>query len=80
MAAPPPSRPIPPRDCPACRSRGITGPVVLITLGVLFLLQMTMPRWGFDQTWPILLIAIGAVGLAQRAIPHRHHDDPDWRR
>ncbi len=80
MSSTPPS---PPRTsylaCPACRSRSITGPVVLITIGVLFLLQMTYPGWGFDQTWPILLIAIGAVMLAQRMIPHRGHA-PEERR
>ncbi|MGH9526624.1 MAG: LiaI-LiaF-like domain-containing protein [Terriglobales bacterium] len=52
---------------------------MLITIGVLFLLQMTYPGWGFDQTWPILLIAIGAVMLAQRMIPHRGHA-PEERR
>lgn len=36
------------------------GPIVLMTLGVLFLLG-EFTRWDFGRTWPILLIAIGAV-------------------
>ncbi len=79
MATPPQPPRAPVTACPACRSRGITGPIVLITLGVLFLLQMTTPGWGFNQTWPILLIVIGVVSLAQRAIPHRHGNQ-DWSR
>ena len=46
--------------CARCRSRGLMGPVVLITLGVLFLLS-EFTHWPFHQTWPILLIAIGIV-------------------
>lgn len=67
-------------NCPACRHHGLTGPVVLITIGVLFFLQMTTPAWRFDQTWPILLIAIGAVKLFERSLPHRGHAAPEWRR
>lgn len=36
------------------------GPIVLMTLGVLFLLG-EFTRWDFGRTWPILLIAIGVV-------------------
>ena len=46
--------------CARCRCRGLMGPVVLVTLGVLFLLS-EFTHWHFHQTWPILLIAIGAV-------------------
>jgi hypothetical protein len=46
--------------CTRCRSRGLMGPAVLITLGVLFMLS----EFGvahFERTWPILLIVIGLV-------------------
>ncbi len=46
--------------CMRCRSRGLTGPVVLITLGVLFLLS-ELHVASFHSTWPIVLIAIGLV-------------------
>ncbi len=46
--------------CTRCRSRGLMGPAVLITLGVLFLLsEFGVAR--FHSTWPILLIVIGLV-------------------
>lgn len=47
-------------SCMRCRSRGLMGPVVLVTLGVLFLLsEFDVAR--FHSTWPILLIVIGLV-------------------
>ncbi len=46
--------------CARCRCRGLTGPAVLITLGVLFLLsEFHIAR--FHSTWPILLIVIGLL-------------------
>ncbi len=43
--------------------RGLTGPVILITLGSLFLLDQLVPGWGFGKTWPLLLIVVGVVRL-----------------
>jgi hypothetical protein len=45
-------------SCPRCRARGLTGAAILITLGVLFLLE-EFSRFRFDETWPVLLIVIG---------------------
>jgi cell wall-active antibiotic response 4TMS protein YvqF len=45
-----------------------TGPVALITVGVLFLLD-EFTRYSFHRTWPLILIAIGAALIAQRALP-----------
>jgi len=42
--------------------RAVTGPVILITVGVLF----TIDRFtgiSFGQTWPVLLIVIGILKL-----------------
>jgi hypothetical protein len=51
--------------CARCTVRGLMGPVVLITLGVLFLAGKL--NWGlsFGQLWPALLIVIGLVKLAE---------------
>jgi Domain of unknown function (DUF5668)/B-box zinc finger len=52
----------------ADRMRGLTGPVVLVTLGVLSLIEdMGGPRW--HHTWPILLLAIGVTKLLERQGP-----------
>jgi hypothetical protein len=58
--------------CAHCRLRGLMGPVVLITVGVLFLLgQYT--RYGFWELWPILLIVIGAVLVGQSLVSREGH-------
>ena len=49
--------------CARCRSRGLMGPAILITLGVLFLIPQFMHRLDFGDLWPIILIVIGAVKL-----------------
>ena len=46
--------------------RAIRGPVILITVGVLFALQ-NFNIYGFGQTWPVLLIVIGLLSLCGRA-------------
>ncbi len=54
-------------SCGRCRAHGFMGPTVLISLGVLFLLdQLTHVRWlDFDRTWPAFLIVIGLVMFLQ---------------
>lgn len=51
-------------QCPRCRCRGLMGPAVLITLGVLFLAAQ-YGRYSFGELWPILLIVIGAVKVGE---------------
>jgi len=53
--------------CARCRAHGFMGPAVLITLGVLFLLdQITHTYWmEFGRTWPALLIVIGLIMFLQ---------------
>jgi len=48
--------------------RAIRGPIILITVGVLFALQ-SFNIYGFDQTWPVLLIVIGLLSLLGRTAP-----------
>jgi hypothetical protein len=67
------------RHCPCarCRCRGLMGAAVLITLGVLFLLQ---EFWimRFDQSWPILLLVIGAMMLVSRTASTENHAQSYW--
>jgi len=52
----------------ANRMRGMVGPVVLVTVGVLSLIEdMNGPGW--HRTWPILLLAIGITKLLERQGP-----------
>ncbi len=61
--------------CPRCRAHGFMGPAVLITLGVLFLLdQMVHVYWmDFGRTWPALLIVIGLIMFLQHNAPATGH-------
>ena len=43
--------------------RAITGPIILITLGVLFAFDR-FTEFRFSQTWPVLLIVVGLLKLA----------------
>ena len=61
--------------CARCRAHGFMGPAVLITIGVLFLLdQMTHIYWmEFVRTWPALLIVIGLIMFLQHNAPATGH-------
>lgn len=52
-------------SCQRCTTRGLMGPVVVVTVGVLFLLaQMRGGFFDFSNTWPVILIVIGLINLA----------------
>jgi hypothetical protein len=52
----------------AYRMRGLAGPVVLVTVGVLSLVEaFNGPGW--HRTWPVLLLAIGITKLLERQAP-----------
>jgi Domain of unknown function (DUF5668)/B-box zinc finger len=51
-------------QCARCRTRRIMGPAILLTVGVLFLLE-NLSVANFGRTWPVILLVIGAVKLAQ---------------
>lgn len=61
--------------CGRCRMRGLMGPAVLVTLGLLFLAG-NMSGYSFDRTWPILLIVIGAIKVARYVLPDDGHFNP----
>ena len=43
----------------------IRGPILLITVGVLFVLDHN-GGYGFRQSWPILLVVVGILKLLER--------------
>jgi hypothetical protein len=45
----------------------IRGPITLITLGALFVLN-NFTIYGFDKTWPVLLIVFGLLSLLKRSV------------
>jgi hypothetical protein len=60
--------------CPRCTIRGLMGPAVLVTIGVLFLLnEMHGEIFDFSNTWPFILIVIGAVMLGSSMAPMTGH-------
>ncbi len=59
-------------SCARCRLCGIMGPVVLITFGLLMLLNEFGVRH-FHDTWPLLLIVIGIVKVLQYTAPTENH-------
>lgn len=61
--------------CERCRTRKLMGPAILVTLGVLFLLD-NVSRVGFHRTWPAILLVIGVVKLVQSNASSNGHVGP----
>jgi Domain of unknown function (DUF5668)/B-box zinc finger len=59
-------------QCEHCRTRKVMGPAMLVTLGVLFLLD-SVSRIGFGRTWPAILLVIGVVKLMQGNASYNGH-------
>ncbi len=62
-------------QCEHCRTRRLMGPAMLVTLGVLFLLD-SVSRVGFGRTWPAILLVIGVVKLMQGNASNNGHIGP----
>ncbi|HEY2353037.1 MAG TPA: DUF5668 domain-containing protein [Candidatus Acidoferrum sp.] len=60
-------------QCRRCTIRGLMGPAVVITVGVLFLLQQTHSGYSFGQLWPLILVVIGVISLASSLAPMDGH-------
>jgi hypothetical protein len=56
------------RDGRPYRTRGLIGPAVLLTVGLLSLME-SYHGPGWDRTWPVLLLVIGVVKLLDRTAP-----------
>ena len=67
-------------SCARCRAHGYMGPVIMITIGVLFLLdQLGHSHWmDFGSTWPALLIVIGLVMFLQHNASAEGHVPRPW--
>jgi hypothetical protein len=50
--------------CERCRTRRLMGPAILVTLGILFLLDNTS-RVGISRTWPAIVLVVGVIKLIQ---------------
>ena len=60
--------------CRRCTIRGLMGPAVIITVGVLFLFdQMSGGNFSFGNTYPMILIVIGIISLAAAAASSEGH-------
>jgi hypothetical protein len=60
--------------CQRCTIRGLMGPVIVVTVGVLFLLQeMRGGFFDFGNTYPVILIVIGLISLASAMASSEGH-------
>jgi len=60
--------------CSRCTIRGLMGPAVITTLGVLFLLsELGHGYMSFGHTFPLVLIVIGVILLASAVAPMNGH-------
>jgi hypothetical protein len=60
--------------CQSCTIRALVGPAVVITLGVLWLLnEVHGGRFYFGSTWPVILIVIGLLHLASAMASREGH-------
>jgi hypothetical protein len=61
-------------SCQSCAIRGYMGPALVITLGVLLLLNEAQGgRFYLGSTWPVILIVIGLVHLASSLASREGH-------
>lgn len=58
------------------RRASLTWPVILITLGAMFLLEEFVPHWGLKRTWPALLVVVGVLKLVSSSRPPRPPQGP----
>ncbi|MBI2683096.1 MAG: hypothetical protein HYX26_07775 [Acidobacteriales bacterium] len=68
------------RNCPCtrCRLNDLMGPVMMITLGLLFLIDFSSSRVGFRHLWPVFLIVIGAMKVLQSSASTAGHIQPGY--
>lgn len=61
--------------CARCRAHNLMGAGILVTLGILFLLDTNRIIW-FSQSWPVLLLVIGAFIFMSHSASTENHIDP----
>ena len=58
----------------------MVGAFILITLGILLLLNNLYPAFPFTRTWPVILIVVGLVKVAEfirSSLRSEHRSGPD---
>jgi hypothetical protein len=64
-------------QCDHCRTRKLMGPAMLVTIGILFLLEnVGNGSLHFGRTWPAILLVIGVVKLVQSHASSAGHISP----
>lgn len=58
--------------CTYCKLRGLVGPLMIISVGVIFLITQ-YSRYSFFDLWPVLLIILGVLLVAQALAPKQGH-------
>lgn len=61
--------------CMRCRMRGLMGPIILITLGVLFFIGENW-HYSFERSIAIILIVIGVAKILSETASTEGHVDP----
>lgn len=61
--------------CARCRMRRMMWPAVLVTVGMLSLLENTT-RFGWNRTWPVLVLVVGIVLLLRNSASTEGHVHP----
>jgi hypothetical protein len=59
-------------SCARCRIHALMGPIILITIGVIFLLGR-FTHYGFIRLWPVILLVAGVVLLAESSASGSGH-------
>jgi hypothetical protein len=60
-------------QCARCRTRRIMGPAMMLTIGLLFLLE-NLNVANFGRTWPVILLVVGGVKLLQGSASATDHN------
>jgi len=60
-------------NCMRCMVGGLRGPVVLILLGALFLIDKWNVDFRITQWWPLLLVVFGVMKVAEALTPSEGH-------
>jgi hypothetical protein len=65
-------------SCHRCTIRDVIWPVIVVTVGVLFLLaEMRGGYFEFRNTWPVILVVIGLISLASAFASSEGHVSAD---
>lgn len=64
-------------QCVRCRAHGLMGAAVLVTIGVILLVD-NYSGLRFQETGPVLLLVIGCVLLVSRTGSTEGHVQPGW--